>query len=85
VPRQLVLGGRAGSLAGCGERDRALARQAAVETYSAAIKITQPGEIALYAKVFEHYSQRALYGERARALISQAIADRPEDPAGRLS
>jgi transcriptional regulator with XRE-family HTH domain len=50
-------------------------REAQVETYSAAVRITQPSEIAMYAKVFEHYSRRAAYGEDARALISQAIAD----------
>jgi transcriptional regulator with XRE-family HTH domain len=46
-----------------------------LETYSAAITITQPGEIAMYAKVFEHYSSRAVYGPQARDLISQALAD----------
>jgi transcriptional regulator with XRE-family HTH domain len=50
-------------------------REAQIETYSAAVRITQPSEIAMYAKVFEHYSRRAAYGEDARALISQAIAD----------
>jgi transcriptional regulator with XRE-family HTH domain len=50
-------------------------RQAQIETYSAAVRITQPSEIALYAKVFEHYSRRAVYGQQASDLISQAIAD----------
>ena len=45
------------------------------ETYSAAVRITQPREIAIYAKVFEHYSRRAVYGQQARDLISQAITD----------
>jgi hypothetical protein len=31
----------------------------------------------MYAKVFEHYAKRALYGQQARGLISQAIADLP--------
>lgn len=50
-------------------------REVQIETYSAAIRITQPREIALYAKVFEHYSSRAVYGRQARDLIIQAIAD----------
>jgi transcriptional regulator with XRE-family HTH domain len=46
-----------------------------LETYSAAITVTQPREIAMYAKVFDHYSDRALYGQQAGDLISQALAD----------
>lgn len=49
-------------------------REAQLETYSAAVRITQPSEIAMYAKVFEHYSRRAVYGEQAKDLISLAIA-----------
>jgi hypothetical protein len=45
------------------------------ETYSAAVRITQPREIATSAKVFEHYSSRAVHGQQARDLISQAITD----------
>jgi transcriptional regulator with XRE-family HTH domain len=50
-------------------------RQAQIETYSAAVRVTQPSEIAMYAKVFDHYSRRAVYGDQARSLISLAIAD----------
>jgi hypothetical protein len=50
-------------------------REAQIETYSAAVKITQPSEVAMYAKVFEHYSRRAVYGQQARDQISLAIAD----------
>jgi hypothetical protein len=50
-------------------------REAQIETYSAAVRITQPREIAMYGKVFEHYSRRAVYGQEARGVISQAIAD----------
>ena len=50
-------------------------REAQIETYSAAVRITQPREIAMYAKVFEHYSSCAVYGEQARDLISQVITD----------
>jgi len=54
-------------------------REAQMETYSAAVRITQPSEIALYAKVFEHYSRRAVYGQQARDLISQAVVDLGND------
>jgi transcriptional regulator with XRE-family HTH domain len=54
-------------------------REVQIETYSAAVRITQPREIALYAKVFEHYSRRAVYGQQAADLISQAIGDRARD------
>ena len=54
-------------------------REVQIETYSAAVRITEPREIAMYAKVFEHYSSRATYGQQARNLISQAIADLAED------
>jgi hypothetical protein len=50
-----------------------------LETYSAAITITQPREIAMYSKVFQHYSGRAVYGQQARDLISGAIADLASD------
>jgi transcriptional regulator with XRE-family HTH domain len=50
-------------------------REAQLETYSAAVKITQPSELAMYAKVFEHYSRRAVYGQQARDLIGLAIED----------
>ncbi|SDJ74236.1 helix-turn-helix domain-containing protein [Streptomyces indicus] len=44
-----------------------------VETYSAELSVTQPREIALYAKAFKLLKRSAVYGDRARALISQAI------------
>ena len=56
-------------------------REVQIETYSAAVRITQPREIAMYAKVFEHYSRRAIYGQEARDLISSIIADRTENSA----
>src|SRR5580693_4153961 len=56
-------------------------REVQIETYSAAVRITQPREIAMYAKVFEHYTKRAVYGEGARTLIRQAIGDLPKNPA----
>jgi transcriptional regulator with XRE-family HTH domain len=48
-------------------------REVQVETYSAAIRITQPREVAMYTKVFDHYAKCALYGQRARNLIDQAL------------
>lgn len=64
-------------------------REVQMETYSAAVRVTQPHEVAMYAKVFEHYSQRALYGAQARKLIRQALADlavdRDSSNSGKLS
>lgn len=48
---------------------------AETETYSAAIKMTQPGEIAMYARVFDHYAKVAVYGSAAQALIRNALAE----------
>jgi transcriptional regulator with XRE-family HTH domain len=45
-----------------------------VETFSAIVNVTQPSEIAIYAKVFDHYARLAVYGEQSSALITQAIA-----------
>ncbi|MCQ8769143.1 helix-turn-helix domain-containing protein [Streptomyces telluris] len=44
-----------------------------VETYSAEFSVTQPREIALYAKAFMLLKASAVYGDRARALIMQAM------------
>lgn len=44
-----------------------------VETYSAEISVTQPGEIGLYRKAFELHRQSAVYGQSARDLILTAI------------
>ena len=46
-----------------------------IETISASLEITRPDEIALYATVFDQLRQSAVYGSRARELISGAIAD----------
>ena len=48
-------------------------RDVEVETFSAIIRVTQPHEIAVYAKVFDHYARLAVYHEQARALIMRAI------------
>jgi transcriptional regulator with XRE-family HTH domain len=46
-----------------------------VETISARLEITRPDEIALYATVFDQLRQSAIYGSRARELISEAAAE----------
>jgi transcriptional regulator with XRE-family HTH domain len=58
-------------------------REVHLETYSAAIRVSQPREIAMYSKVFDHYASRALHGDEARELIGQVITDPPESPAAR--
>lgn len=50
-------------------------RHAEIETFSAIIKITQPREIGVYAKIFDHYSGAALYGQEARELVMKALHD----------
>jgi transcriptional regulator with XRE-family HTH domain len=44
-----------------------------VELVSAAITVTQPREIALYAKCFQDLAADAVHGDEARALIQSAI------------
>jgi hypothetical protein len=50
-------------------------RYVEVETFSAIARLTQPGEIAVYAKVFDHYARLAVYGGQARDLITRALND----------
>jgi transcriptional regulator with XRE-family HTH domain len=45
-----------------------------VETLTAAVNVVAVGEIADYARAFEELSKAAVYGDKARALISAAIA-----------
>ncbi|MFD4766454.1 helix-turn-helix domain-containing protein [Streptomyces niveus] len=44
-----------------------------VETYSAEFSVTQPREIALYAKAFELLKTSAVYGRPARELLRSAL------------
>jgi hypothetical protein len=46
-----------------------------METFSAIIKVTQPHEIAIYAKVFDYYARLAVYHDQARALITRHIRE----------
>jgi transcriptional regulator with XRE-family HTH domain len=48
-------------------------RDVEVETFSAIIRVTQPHEIAVYAKVFDHYARLAVYHDQARTLINRAL------------
>ncbi|MEU8548944.1 helix-turn-helix transcriptional regulator [Streptomyces roseoverticillatus] len=47
--------------------------QALVETLTAEINVTQPRELADYAKAFDSMAEVAVYGDEARALIRAAI------------
>lgn len=47
--------------------------QVSVELLSAAVTVTTPGEVDLYVKAFAELSAMAVYGEAARALITEAI------------
>lgn len=46
-----------------------------VETVSAELKITQPREIALYARTFEELSEVAVYDQEARELITTRLTE----------
>jgi transcriptional regulator with XRE-family HTH domain len=46
-----------------------------VETVSESLNITQPRDIALYARVFQLLQNSAVHGREARQLISRAIRD----------
>jgi hypothetical protein len=44
-----------------------------VETLSAQVTVTAPGEIVLYLRAFDRLAGMAVYGDDARALITSAI------------
>lgn len=46
-----------------------------VETVSASLDITQPREVALYARVFDRLQRSAVHGTDARSLITSALKD----------
>ncbi|KNB51639.1 helix-turn-helix domain-containing protein [Streptomyces caatingaensis] len=48
-------------------------RQAAVELLTAQVTVTAPGEVAMYVKAFVELQSHAVYGARARSLITAAI------------
>ncbi len=49
----------------------------ALETPSASLEVTRPGEIELYATMFGRLQRSAMYGRPARALVAKAIDDLP--------
>lgn len=51
-----------------------------VETVSASLNVTQPRDIALYARVFELLDKSAVHGREARQLISRALHDLTGEP-----
>lgn len=52
--------------------DRSLA---ALETPTASVEVTQPQEIELYTRMFEHLQAAASYGPAARAMITKALGE----------
>lgn len=50
----------------------------ALETPTASIEVTQPNEIALYLRMFEHLQTAAVYGERARRLVHCVLGELTE-------
>lgn len=53
-----------------------------VETISAELAITQPREIALYAKTFHQLSKQAVYGQMAEEMINARLATLRQRPEG---
>lgn len=51
-------------------------KQVQVETVTAELFVTQPGEIALYEKAFQMLTGQAVKGEAARMLIERALEER---------
>ncbi|MER6395724.1 helix-turn-helix transcriptional regulator [Kitasatospora sp. NPDC001603] len=47
--------------------------QTSIELVSGYLRLTQPGEIAMYARAFSELSAMAVHGENARVLITSAI------------
>ena len=47
----------------------------ALETPTAAVKVTRPQEIALYVAMFDELQAEAVYGREARRLIADVLAD----------
>jgi hypothetical protein len=44
-----------------------------VETLTAQVTVTAPGEVVAYLRAFDHLARLAVYGAEARALITSAI------------
>ncbi|WP_242614407.1 DUF5753 domain-containing protein [Actinomadura roseirufa] len=50
-------------------------REVLFESISAEVKLTQPQEVAIYAKAFERLAASAVYGREARTFITKATED----------
>ncbi len=50
-----------------------------IELVSALVSVTQPREIALYAKCFDDLARSAVYGRAARGLVTGAISALGQD------
>jgi hypothetical protein len=48
-------------------------QQAQVELLTAQVNVTAPTEVRQYLRAFSEFSELAVYGARARALITAAI------------
>jgi transcriptional regulator with XRE-family HTH domain len=53
-----------------------------VETLAAELRLTRPGEVEIYANVFDRLAQIAVYGAAARAVITRVLLERSGDSAG---
>ncbi|WP_162795150.1 Scr1 family TA system antitoxin-like transcriptional regulator [Nonomuraea lactucae] len=54
-------------------------RWVSVETFTAALTITQAGEVGTYLKIFARLADAAVYGRQARNLIENALAGTSPD------
>ncbi len=48
-----------------------------VETYAAELRLTDPGDLVVYGRIFEQMTQVAVYGDQARRLISHVARTLP--------
>ncbi|MFC4005813.1 helix-turn-helix domain-containing protein [Nonomuraea purpurea] len=49
-------------------------RMVMLETYSAELTVTEPGEVTMYGRAFALLQRSAVYGEPARRLVAEALA-----------
>ncbi|WP_245687060.1 helix-turn-helix domain-containing protein [Streptacidiphilus griseoplanus] len=52
-----------------------------VETWSAELNLTDPGEVALYEQVFARHAEAAAYGTAARRILTGVMAELSSGPA----
>ncbi|WP_377272292.1 helix-turn-helix domain-containing protein [Peterkaempfera sp. SMS 1(5)a] len=51
-----------------------------IETWSAELNLTDPGEVALYEQVFTRHADAAAYGPAARRILAAVMAELPTGP-----